>query len=57
MLIQLGKRWGKYASDLLDYGLYGKPRKGTKNDKAHPPILPVKSMSQGEADSELEFMV
>lgn len=37
--------WGDYAKKLLD-GKFSQPRKGTHNDKAHPPIHPVKSATQ-----------
>ncbi|KAF8418818.1 DNA topoisomerase [Tirmania nivea] len=33
--------WGPYASSLLNNDKYRPPRKGTHNDKAHPPIHPV----------------
>jgi DNA topoisomerase III len=32
--------WGQFATRLLD-GELNKPRKGKKNDKAHPPIHPT----------------
>lgn len=35
--------YGNYASKLIDEDQYDKPRAGRKDDKAHPPIHPVKS--------------
>lgn len=35
--------WGEYARNLIDYN-YDHPRGGNKDDKAHPPIHPVKAM-------------
>ena len=36
--------FGEFAIDLLDFDkkLFKGPRKGSKDDKAHPPIHPVK---------------
>lgn len=46
--------WGDFASNLLD-GNFEWPRAGTKDDKAHPPIHPVKLMTSNQ--NELEFKV
>lgn len=35
-------RWGLYALKLVDGGAFRKPRAGKHDDKAHPPIYPVK---------------
>ena len=43
--------WGSYCNMLLSNGQYVSPRRGQKNDNAHPPIHPVKSVEQ----SELEY--
>ena len=41
--IQLGhSAWGEYAHDLLNNGLFQFPRMGSHDDKAHPPIHPVR---------------
>lgn len=43
--------FGNYAKKLADGGNVI-PRKGKKNDEAHPPIHPVKPLRREEADSE-----
>jgi DNA topoisomerase III len=43
--------------NLLDYNGYEPPRNGTKDDKAHPPIHPVKSMTRQQAESDLEYKI
>ena len=43
--------WGGYCNDLFIYGKWTEPRRGQKNDNAHPPIHPVKSVER----SELEY--
>ena len=42
--------FGGFAQRLLTPGekIWGGPRKGNKDDKAHPPIHPVKLASKGE---------
>lgn len=40
-------RWGDYANALLSAGL-ARPRAGNQDDKAHPPIHPVKSANEGQ---------
>lgn len=35
-------RWGSYALKLTDQGAFRQPRAGKHDDKAHPPIYPVK---------------
>lgn len=51
---QMGsQQWGEFARDLIEYGGFGQPRGGSKDDFAHPPIHPVKLMSRSE--NELEF--
>ncbi|KRX03419.1 DNA topoisomerase, type IA, core domain [Pseudocohnilembus persalinus] len=34
--------WGKYAQKLIQEKKYSRPRKGKVDDKAHPPIYPIK---------------
>jgi len=50
-------RWGQYAQGLLA-GNYRAPRAGRDNDKAHPPIHPVKDGSglQGDDARIYEFI-
>ncbi|KAK1444368.1 hypothetical protein BgAZ_102740 [Babesia gibsoni] len=43
--------FGNYAKKLVQGGTI-KPRKGKKNDEAHPPIHPVKSLRREEAECE-----
>ena len=55
-------RWGQYASEyvsLLNFrlinGKFKKPRKGKNNDKAHPPIHPVRGATNLEGDDKRVF--
>lgn len=48
--------WGEYARNLIDYN-YDHPRGGNKDDKAHPPIHPVKAMNKEEAQTNTEWVV
>ena len=41
------KEISDYASKLMDEDKYNRPRNGRKNDKAHPPIHPVKGLPDG----------
>ena len=38
--------WGEYATALMDGSQWGGARNGTNDDKAHPPIHPVKLASR-----------
>ena len=38
------KEIGSYAQDLLKGIGFGGPRNGNKDDKSHPPIMPVKAV-------------
>lgn len=38
---KLNEQWGDYATTLVDGDAFCPPRKGRKNDKAHPPIHPI----------------
>eukprot|EP00347_Sterkiella_histriomuscorum_P011161 403373519 len=38
--------FGGYAKKILSGNLYGTPRKGKQDDKAHPPIHPVKNANK-----------
>jgi DNA topoisomerase III len=42
--------WGQYCTELLGSGRYLTPRFGQKNDNAHPPIHPVRSVEQAHLD-------
>lgn len=44
--------WGDFAQRIVDGDLYGGPRNGTSDDKAHPPIHPVKSGHKSEMKPE-----
>ncbi|KAK1932801.1 DNA topoisomerase family protein [Babesia divergens] len=49
-------QFGDYARKLLNAGNIV-PRKGKKNDEAHPPIHPVKPLRREEADSERSWQL
>jgi len=38
-------QWGQFAAEIQQRG-GPKPRNGTKNDQAHPPIHPVKNATR-----------
>ncbi|CAM9756027.1 unnamed protein product, partial [Heterosigma akashiwo] len=38
-------QWGAYANRLLNQGGFQQPREGPKDDQAHPPIHPVKCIT------------
>ena len=40
--------WGQYATNLIN-NAFEYPKAGNKDDKAHPPIHPVKMMVENEA--------
>jgi len=44
--------WGGYCTDLLATGKYIPPRRGIRNDNAHPPIHPVKCVDQTLLDGD-----
>ena len=46
--------WGNYATELLQ-GKFKFPRKGKKNDQAHPPIHPVRAAHNLEGDERKVF--
>ncbi|EKX73240.1 DNA topoisomerase III, putative [Theileria equi strain WA] len=48
--------FGEYAKRLVD-GDFCVPVMGKKNDEAHPPIHPVKSMTSSEAESPLHWQL
>lgn len=58
---QGGAPWAAYAQRLLDPGsrLFRWPRPGGHDDKAHPPIHPLKPYAGGDRDKEqlFEFIV
>lgn len=49
IVVELSKNsvFGEYANKILEVkGFYGPPKKGKLDDKAHPPIHPVKNAEQ-----------
>lgn len=48
--------WGEYARALVNYN-FENPRHGSKDDKAHPPIHPVKQITREQLQSNEEFAV
>lgn len=46
--------FGDFAKKLRSGGAWGGPRKGNKDDKAHPPIHPVKLPNKSELDTPAE---
>ncbi|ANB11628.1 DNA topoisomerase 3 [Sugiyamaella lignohabitans] len=44
-------QWGEYSSALLS-GKFCIPRKGKHDDKAHPPIHPIKGIGEGALDAD-----
>ena len=49
--------FGAFASQLISGGMWGGARVGTKDDKAHPPIHPVKLASIKELETPAEQKV
>ncbi|SBS87711.1 DNA topoisomerase 3, putative [Plasmodium malariae] len=47
--------FGSYAAKLSQNNNFKQPRKGKLNDKAHPPIHPVKNMNKSEKIDEKEW--
>jgi DNA topoisomerase-3 len=39
--------WGDYAKNLVEGGQFMEPRNGKQDDKAHPPIHPVRMANKG----------
>ncbi|CAD8174816.1 unnamed protein product [Paramecium octaurelia] len=48
--------WGEYATNLINFA-FEYPKAGNKDDKAHPPIHPVKMMIESEAQNRQEWDV
>jgi DNA topoisomerase-3 len=48
--------WGQYASNLLG-GTFTNPRRGSKDDQAHPPIHPLKSGERHEFETVDEYKI
>jgi DNA topoisomerase-3 len=48
--------WGGYAASLLDQQLFEWPRDGGQNDQAHPPIHPLKALTNSDPGSD-EFKI
>nr|CAD2191764.1 unnamed protein product [Meloidogyne enterolobii] len=49
-------QWGQFAAEIQQRG-GPKPRNGTKNDQAHPPIHPVKNATRTEITSNEDWNV
>ncbi|CRH01621.1 DNA topoisomerase 3, putative [Plasmodium relictum] len=49
--------FGWYASKLTQDNNFKEPRKGKLNDKAHPPIHPVKNMNRSDKIDEKEWIL
>jgi DNA topoisomerase-3 len=49
--------WGGYATSLLSGGGFTSPRRGPKDDQAHPPIHPLKAGESRDFESNDEFRV
>uniref|UniRef100_A0A8C9GT69 DNA topoisomerase n=1 Tax=Piliocolobus tephrosceles TaxID=591936 RepID=A0A8C9GT69_9PRIM len=59
IIIELKKNntFGFYAKELIEKGKYKIPKKGKLNDKAHPPIHPVKNLNKSTEINMKEWMV
>lgn len=44
-------KWGDFVKKMIDGSMYSKPRNGTLDDKAHPPIHPVKLAHKSELNN------
>lgn len=44
--------FGQYARKLLREGGFSEPRKGNKNDNAHPPIHPVRAATKEDMTAD-----
>lgn len=49
--------WGNYARSLTDEGKFKTPRKGKHDDKAHPPIHPIRAAARSELKDEASWKV
>lgn len=49
--------WGEFATKLTEGTMYKGPRKGKQDDKAHPPIHPVKLANREEIPEEKEWKI
>jgi DNA topoisomerase-3 len=50
-------QWGAFTTNLLDNNAYCPPRKGLKDDQAHPPIHPTKCVELNQLDNDDEKRV
>ncbi|VWU51342.1 DNA topoisomerase 3, putative [Hepatocystis sp. ex Piliocolobus tephrosceles] len=59
VLIELKKNniFGFYVKELIENGKYKIPKKGKLNDKAHPPIHPVKNLNKSTEINIKEWMI
>lgn len=53
----INSQWGSFASRLVNGGQFVVPRKGKKDDQAHPPIHSLKSAERSDFQSDQEFKV
>lgn len=49
--------WGEFATKLTEGTMYKGPRKGKQDDKAHPPIHPVKLATREDISEEKEWRI
>lgn len=49
--------WGSFAARLITGEEFTVPRSGNRNDQAHPPIHPLKSLERSEFESDDEWRV
>ncbi len=49
--------WGEFVQRLVHGDLYAGPRRGSKDDQAHPPIHPLKSAEKSQFDNFDEYRV
>ncbi|ANQ10297.1 DNA topoisomerase [Plasmodium coatneyi] len=55
--LKKNKVFGSYANKLCQGNNFKEPRKGKLNDKAHPPIHPVKNMHKTDGVEEKEWII
>jgi DNA topoisomerase-3 len=49
--------WGAFASNMMTQGGMSGPRRGTKDDQAHPPIHPLKNAERSDFDNHDQYRV
>ena len=53
----MNSEFGKFAESVASGKMFGPPRIGTQDDKAHPPIHPVKNAHQDDFEDEKEWKI